>query len=82
MKELLHQFFTELGMTECAKGVSECTHNFSLKIYMQLFNKELNKKDTWIVSKKRANEIEYQFFEEVKKFNEQNRYFKKTRFKD
>jgi len=69
MKELLYQFFLELGLRNLAKGVEDTKHRFSLKIYCNIFAKEINKPDL-IVSEKRADEMKKKFYKEREKFYE------------
>lgn len=66
MKELLHDLFAELGLPEHSKEVMNCTHKFTLKTYMQIFEHLIKSKDL-IVSQERAEEMFQEYRE--KKWN-------------
>lgn len=65
MKELLQEFFLELGMKDCAEGVSKAQHRFGIKVYCHIFKNEINKRFL-IVSDERVEEMRKEFQNKLK----------------
>lgn len=66
MKELLSKFFYEMGLYLNAKAILQSDHKFSVKIYGDIFLKEIESEDR-IVSAERAQEMREEFRNALRK---------------